>query len=853
MKCSGTLAPILTKIYEAVLRLDHYPLAWKRWTTIVLKKPGKPRYDLAKAWRPIALLNTMGKVLTALVTEDMVEMCEKHNLLPSHHFGGRPGRTTSDALHTLTTKIKKAWSEGKVASALFLDIEAAFPNAVTDQLLTNLRKRRIPPEFINFVRNLLTDRQTTMVFDDYKSDWIDVDNGIGQGDPISMILYLFYNADLVDVPADDKGEAAIAYVDDVTFIVEAKTLRGAHRKLSDMMTRCGGGYEWSATHNSRFESSKLRIMNFTPNDTEHPTLLLQGQEVTRESSYKILGIIIDEHLRWKEQTAAALSKTVQWINAFKRLGRVGGGISSRLLRQLYLAVAIPKLTYALDVWYTPVRLPAGRKRRVGSVRTLKILTKAQRVAALAISGAMRTTANDVLDLHASLPPLEYTLDFICHRNAARAATLPGTHPVGEILSWTHSYQGGHVSPIIALMRLYDLKPAETEVIQATSHRRLGSACPIPTHIAASRDNSKEREATSTADYKIYVDGSGYKGGAGAAAVVRQGEGEVTATSHTLGPLTHYTTFDAEAVGLLLASNEVLTRNLQGEIEIYMDNQSVIQRLESGKKGTGQYILEQVENMLKLAKERAAEAAAPLHISLHWISAHDNVIGNDRADVLAKEAATGTAQPAEHCPSLFTNYPMLPASRAAIRRVARMRIPIRWEKAWRKSARKPKLDRIDPTLKVGKYLGVVGDWRKNRTSVITQLRTGHVPLNQHLHRIKKADSPYCPHCNDKEESVRHYLIECPAYDTERAAMQTECKNFDLPMKVLLATAGGMEATIAFVRRTRRFNNPFGSLEGELLAPRRAAVLREKRERQKEREGRRKERQKEKGREGAERRR
>ncbi|KDQ30398.1 hypothetical protein PLEOSDRAFT_1088362 [Pleurotus ostreatus PC15] len=85
------------------------------------------------------------------------------------------------------------------------------------------------------------------------------------------------------------------------------------------------------------------------------------------------------------------------------------------------------------------------------------------------------------------------------------------------------------------------------------------------------------------------------------------------------------------------------------------------------------------------------------------------------------------------------------------------------------------------------------------------------------------------------------------------MQTECKNFDLPMKVLLATAGGMEATIAFVRRTRRFNNPFGSLEGELLAPRRAAVLREKRERQKEREGRRKERQKEKGREGAERRR
>ncbi|KDQ26026.1 hypothetical protein PLEOSDRAFT_1045543 [Pleurotus ostreatus PC15] len=155
-------------------------------------------------------------------------------------------------------------------------------------------------------------------------------------------------------------------------------------------------------------------MNFTPDAIEHPTLKLQGQEVIRKTCYKLLGVLLDKHLRWKEQTAAALSKTIQWINVFKRLGRVGGGISSRFLRQLYLAVAIPKLTYALDVWYTPVRLPEGKKRRVGSVQALKTLMKAQRVAALAISGAMRTTENNTLDIHAGLPPLKFTLDFICH-------------------------------------------------------------------------------------------------------------------------------------------------------------------------------------------------------------------------------------------------------------------------------------------------------------------------------------------------------------------------------------------------------------------------------------------------------
>lgn len=86
------------------------------------------------------------------------------------------------------------------------------------------------------------------------------------------------------------------------------------------------------------------------------------------------------------------------------------------------------------------------------------------------------------------------------------------------------------------MQLYDIKPARTEVILPTSHRNLGTVCPIPTYIATTRDDSKEREASSAADYRIYVDGSGFKGGMGAAAVVYQGSEEIAAMSHALGPL-----------------------------------------------------------------------------------------------------------------------------------------------------------------------------------------------------------------------------------------------------------------------------------------------------------------------------
>jgi hypothetical protein len=161
----------------------------------------------------------MAKVLTALVVESIIKLVEQHQLLPRTHFGGRPGRTTTDAIHYLVHKIKNAWSSGKVSSVLFLDVEGAFPNAVTDRLIHNMKKRRIPEIYTKFIKVLLSNRRTKLRFDDFTSETINIDNGIGQGDPLSMILYIIYNADILEITDDEELEDALGYVDDVALIV----------------------------------------------------------------------------------------------------------------------------------------------------------------------------------------------------------------------------------------------------------------------------------------------------------------------------------------------------------------------------------------------------------------------------------------------------------------------------------------------------------------------------------------------------------------------------------------------------------------------------------------------------------
>ena len=102
---------------------------------------------------------------------------------------------------------------------------------------------QIPEEYVHFIGQLLSDRRTKLKFDGFTSDWVGINNGIVQGDPLSMILYLFYNADLLEDVK--KKEMKITYVDDINFFAEGTNFEEVYKRLHDMMTQDGRGQAWS--------------------------------------------------------------------------------------------------------------------------------------------------------------------------------------------------------------------------------------------------------------------------------------------------------------------------------------------------------------------------------------------------------------------------------------------------------------------------------------------------------------------------------------------------------------------------------------------------------------------------------
>jgi ribonuclease HI len=287
----------------------------------------------------------------------------------------------------------------------------------------------------------------------------------------------------------------------------------------------------------------------------------------------------------------------------------------------------------------------------------------------------------------------------------------------------------------------------------------------------------------------------------------KGGRRTAALRYHLGSLADHTTYEAEAVGVTLAL-ELLSKEKAARLAtILLDNQAVIQSVGHIKARSAQHIMEQVNRMANTTARPTRRRK--LGLRLAWISGHDGVGGNEAADAEAKEAAEGSSSQEGELPVYLRGRP-LPRSIAAARQHFRTGLRQEWKMRWAASPRYARMAKIDNTIPSGKYNEMTMDFTRAQTSLITQLRTGHVPLNSHLHRIKRAASPLCPACGKADETVHHYLFDCRAHEHARHGLRGRLGSKAKSAKVLLGSKKGMAALLCYVAATKRLAGAFGDV-------------------------------------------
>ena len=123
---------------------------------------------------------------------------------------------------------------------------------------------------------------------------------------LSMILYILYNADLIDI-AEGSNELSLGFVDDVIVAVEGDDFHDMMNKIRDILTRLDSALEWSTNYNSNIKLSKLAVMHLSQKKKKskhskkltrlsHPMLQVNGVLIQEVESYKYLSIHIDYEL-----------------------------------------------------------------------------------------------------------------------------------------------------------------------------------------------------------------------------------------------------------------------------------------------------------------------------------------------------------------------------------------------------------------------------------------------------------------------------------------------------------------------------------------------------------------------------
>jgi len=188
----------------------------------------------------------------------------------------------------------------------------------------------------------------------------------------------------------------------------------------------------------------------------------------------------------------------------------------------------------------------------------------------------------------------------------------------------------------------------------------------------------------------------------------------------------------------------------------------------------------------------------MEVTLTWITGHMGSTGNEAADKQAKLAAEFSSSSNDLLPSFLCRK--LPDSLSAVKQQIDNDTKHETKTWWKKSKCYKWIKFINSSFPSSKYIQATSGLNCRQTSVLTQLRTGHIPLNSHLFHINKSESPHCNHCPNMVEDVAHLLFHCNKYMIQRHRLVMATKRKAFNSNHILTNLAAIRHMINFVNST-----------------------------------------------------
>ncbi len=322
-------------------------------------KSNKKDYFNAKIYKLIVLLNTLSKILKFIVFKCLWNVVEACNLILNIQMRVCKHRSTDMTLQLIIEKIHIMWSNirRRVVSLLSLNEKNAFNNVMHSKLLHDMKKRKVSRLLLKFVKNFLKDQRIMIIIDDYMIMKHSINVNISQDSLLSLILYLFYNANLLEACNNIKLKTNfINFMNDINILIYEEFIKRNCRVFNEIYDRCE---QWSKTHDIKFLMTKHELIHFTRTSkwfNMKVDVKLTKHQINSKSDIRVLKVQLNFKLKWATYMHHVEAKLVIKQKIIQTIIKFTWNSSMITSKQTYFAMTRFLLSHEVIIWYTSQRV-----------------------------------------------------------------------------------------------------------------------------------------------------------------------------------------------------------------------------------------------------------------------------------------------------------------------------------------------------------------------------------------------------------------------------------------------------------------------------------------------------------------
>ena len=336
----------LTHIYNLCITQSTVPTALK--TAQVLPLPKSKDHSNLNNFRPISLISTLSKPLERHIHRHLMAYLETHKLFYPLQSGFRPHHSCQSALIYLCDAWLSAVNQQKLTGAVFLDLTKAFDLVSHDILAKKLSLYLRNEASLSFFESYFENRSQFVLTNGKFSSTEIVKRGVPQGSVLGPLLFCIFINDL-PLSISDPNLSCHIFADDTTLHSSAKNISEVESSL-----QCGLNdiSNWCISNQMVIHPHKTKCMVITSRQKHQLKpltlkLLVDNTPLEQVHSHKVLGVIIDDELRWENHIDFVTKKLARGLYLLNRLKIY---IDSDARKVFFNAHCLSHINYASTVW-----------------------------------------------------------------------------------------------------------------------------------------------------------------------------------------------------------------------------------------------------------------------------------------------------------------------------------------------------------------------------------------------------------------------------------------------------------------------------------------------------------------------